>query len=112
MECSQFTKVMLIFGAEKKIIAFSQDHIRSSSTFSEFVRDKAKESFKISTEFVVQYFDKDFEEWANISSDYIASNKEKFQVIQTAIVVASPEEEDPSLETTDDISQVRYSYCI
>ena len=103
---------MLIFGAEKKIITFSQDHIRSSSTFSEFVRDKAKESFKISTEFVVQYFDKDFEEWANISSDYIASNKDKFQVIQTAIVVASPEEEDPSLETTDDISQVRYSYCI
>ena len=67
---------MLIFGTQRKIITLDTE-INDRFTF---INEKAKQLFSITSPFVIQHFDEDFEEWVDTSEDHIYINKEKLQI--------------------------------
>ena len=95
-------KVMLLCGAQKKIVTIPRKSLENAFSF---LQQEAKHLFDISSPFVVQYFDQDFEEWADIDLEYIPKNKEKLQIVLTC----TPPIND--LDISLPIDQVKYQ-CV
>lgn len=75
---SQSVKVLLCKAERKKIVSFNtRDDIRNIAAEA-FDLPKSNLSY-----LVLQYFNKDFEEWVDMPSDYIPAHKEKINILLT-----------------------------
>lgn len=70
------TKVLLVFGGQRRIVTVPQ----TESFCDIFLINKAKEL--CASPFVLQFFDKEFDEWCNIDDNYQPTHKEKLQIVQ------------------------------
>ena len=68
-------KVLLCRGERKKIVNVEE---------GDNICDIAAETFNFpKSTIVIQYFDKEFEEWVDVENGYTPSNKEKLNVLET-----------------------------
>ena len=89
--------MLLTYGLQKKIVTLSPD----VHSVLPYLLGQARELFHITASVVVQYFDKDFEEWVDADDSYVPCHKERLLVVMR-------QEEKPIDLTTD---QVRVLKC-
>ena len=70
-------KVLLMYESQRKIVFIP--HLEDTSYDAFLIRNA--EDF-CAPPFIIQYFDKEFQEWCNIDSNYQPTHKDKLQVVQ------------------------------
>ncbi len=97
---SKKMKFLLMFGTRNKIISFSTDN---SKTLTDTLKERAEEAFaelaaasSDHSALVVrfQYFDKDFEVWAEVEAP---SDKERIKVTLEEVAISRPQQSVVSL---------------
>ena len=68
-------RVLLCYKEQKKIVEVVSGN-------GQYLVKLAEEAFALNSKPVLQYFDKDFEEWVDLTDDYTPSNKEKIRIVQ------------------------------
>ena len=79
-------KILLLFEERKKIVILPNAVQLSEEGFLSYITKKAAELFGLASRgtIIVQYYDKDFDEWIDIEDQYLPADKEKLKILDTA----------------------------